>query len=62
MSLGLKRKYSSKGKEILKKYESEIGRNPLWDVHKEVLAAPDVPPLEKPGQLAFVMLGQTLQS
>lgn len=62
MGKGMQRKYTAQGKKILKNYEAEIGRNPLWDVHKEVLAAPDVPPLEKPGQLAFVMLGQTLQS
>lgn len=59
---GLTRKASPQGRAILKQYSAEIGRNPLWNIHQEILNAPDVPPLEKPMQLAFVMLGQTLQS
>jgi hypothetical protein len=58
----LKRKLTSQGRMILKKYSAEIWQNPLWDAYNQILIAPDVPPLEKAWQLAFVMLSQTLQS
>lgn len=58
----LARKTTSQWRKILKDYEAKIWRNPLWSLWKDILNNPKTTPLEVPVQLAFTMLGQTLQT